>query len=176
MRKTIIAVTLTALLALTACGPAYIAQPADPYAPQPSGWNGDPCDQSYFDAIACQTAINLGGWYLNGMLIHHYYGGYGYNHYYQANHVYVLHGGSVHSYSQSVRVVQSRPQATQPASSVSSAGKVYVPPSQRASAAPAGSASSASSASRPYTPPSRPSSSYSPASRPASSYSSPRRK
>jgi len=155
MRKAIL--SLFALV-LAACGPAYVQ-------PVQSGWNGDPCDQSYFDAMACRTAIGLGGWYLNGVLVPHYYGGYGYDHYYQANHVYILHGGHVNSYSQSVRTV--RP--VQPASSVNSASKAYIPPSQRA---PAGSAASAS---KPYTPPSRPASSYSPPSRPASSYSPPSR-
>lgn len=174
MRKTL-TLTLTVLaglLSLTACGPAYVT--GSQYNP---GWNGDPCDRSYFDSIACQNAIALGGWYLNGLLIHHAYGGYGYSYYAQQNHVYVLHGGSVHPYSQSIRSVQSRPQQTQPASSVGSASKTYVPP-VRNSSTPAGSASLAS---RPYTPPARsaPSSSYSAPSRsssPSSSYSSPRRR
>lgn len=173
MRKALASLALTALLALTACGPApvYVSQPI-----MTSGWNGDPCDQSYFDAIACQTAINLGGWYLNGLLVHHYYGGYGYGYYAQQNHVYMLHGGSVHNYSQSVRVVQSRPQATQPASSVGPASKAYVPPSQRTPA------TASASANKPYTPPARQApSAYNPPSRPSSprpssSYSSPRRK
>lgn len=160
MRKAILSL---AVLALTACGPTYV-QPVSQV--QSGGWSGDPCDQSYFDAMACQSAISLGGWYLNGVLVRHYYGGYGYDHYYQQNHIYVLHGGSVHSYGQSIRVVQSRP--VQPASSVGSASKAYVPPSQRSPASSAGS--------KPYSPPSRPASSYSPPSRPSSSYSSPRRK
>lgn len=164
MRKDCVAALLTfaglLALGLSGCGPTYVQPVQSVQSSYQTGWNGDPCNQSYFDAMACQTAIGLGGWYLNGVLVHHYYGGYGYDHYYQMNHIYVLHGGRVTPYGQAVRTV--RP--VQPASSVGSASKSYVPPSQRAPA------TSSASVGKPYTPPSRP------ASRPASSYSPPSRR
>ncbi len=173
MRKTLLSLLLIpAALIINACA----VQPV-PVAVSTS-YDGNPCNQSYFDAVACQSAIQLGGWYLNGVLIHHYYGGYGYNYYYNQNRVYISHGGHVVPYRSAVTVIQSRP-AAQPytSTSVNSASKPYVPPSQR----PAG----YNPASRSYTPPSQrlsasapsstptPSRSYSPPSRPASSYSPP---
>lgn len=145
---------LLACVALTGCV-GYVQQ-------QPVGaYDGNPCNDSYFDAIACQTAVQAGGWYLGGS----YYrmsGGYGYDYYSHQHTIYIQHGGRVTPYRDAVR-------------SVGSAGK-YVPPSQRpVSSGQAGKYTPPSTAGKPYTAPSRPSSSYSPPSRPSSSYSSPSR-
>ncbi len=149
-----------ALLLTTACGPAYV----QPVAIQQNGWNGDPCAQSYFDAIACQTAINVGGWYVNGMLYRHSYGSYGYGYYAHQNFVFVQHGGHVTPYSAAVRNVRPQPQQVQ---SVGAGSNKPYTPGQRPSTTPAAPA---------YKPAQRPSAPYMPASRPSSSYSPSRRK
>jgi len=68
-------------IALAACGP-YV--PSAPVA--------DPCDQSVFDEVLCQTAITNHGYYYQGafvpMVYSHPYGYYNHTHI-----VYVDHGG-----------------------------------------------------------------------------------
>lgn len=146
MRKAILSLVA---LALTACAPAYV-----------SVYDGNPCNQFYFDAMACQQAIHVGGWYVGGVLHTHYFGGYGYDYYYRQNRVYIQHGGRVTPYRQAI-------------GSVNSGGK-YVPPSQTPNRTP-GQRVGSVNAGKPYTPPSQssPRTYTPPASRPSAPYRSP---
>lgn len=158
-------------LVLIGCATYVPVQPVAVY-------DGNPCNQSYFDAMACQSAVQMGGWYVGGIL-YHLSGGYDYNYYVRQERVYVSHGGRVTPYRDAVRSVGSGGKYVPPSQkSVGSAGG-YVPPSQKSSGTYVPPAQRSAPASKPaYTPPARSSSSYSPPSRPSSSssYSSPRRK
>lgn len=162
MRNRISSIAVLAALLLSACGPTvYVPGPPPPQAY--GGWSGDPCDQSFFDAVACQLAFSQGGWYYHGAFVRHSYGSYNYNYYVRQHDVYVTHGGRTTPYKQAVQSVGSSsrtytPPGNKPAATVlkqpSTPARTYTPPA-------------ASSPSRSYTPPSRPSSSrsYSPPSR-----------
>src|SRR5262245_36364346 len=96
-----VTLTILASLALAGCGRRY-----------------DPCDARYFNEVACQNAINSGGYYYNDVWYRSSYG-HPYPYYYNSYHTHILLGGSHHSYSTSTYIHSSSSSRSSSSSSVS---------------------------------------------------------